>query len=301
VLLQNRTGKLEEMASGSFNIDTFSYRRQLPLSNEYTAFSTGTMFAVGPSSFLQGYSFYDYSYGLCGFPDTSTMSVNITNLISAQSVSITRLISTTFSTTMNNFSNIRSYLSTDATFTRCFQHTCPAISTFQSSSSVSVGDYPLVIDGPTINLQDEQFDATRSLYDMINARTHDLVVQFSYSIVLNKAGEDFNWVSTLGFFNTFDPVISARHRQYLTRVGVNSNYTTLTPSFYFNNDDTIQIPLNPTTFGVKFVMTSNTPSSSASPSFSIYVPGEYNYSFTFYPFSNYVSIAPPALTTQNIR
>ena len=128
MLLQNRTGRLEEMASGSFNIDTFSYRYQLPLSNEYTAYSTGTMFAVGPSSFLTAYSFYDYSYGLCRFPDTSTMSVSLTSLIS---------------TTSNTIVN---YLSTDAVYTRTFNYTFPAISTLFSTSSVSPGNYPLVID-----------------------------------------------------------------------------------------------------------------------------------------------------------
>ena len=289
------------MASGSFNINTFSYRQQLPLSNEYTAFSTGTMFAVGFSSFTQGYSFYDYSYGLCGFPDTSTMSVNLTNLISAQSVSITRLISTTFSTTMNNFSNIVNYLSTDAMFTRTFQYTCSSVNTFQSNSAVAIGDYPLIIDGPTVDLRTQQVTDTQSLYDIINARTHDIIIQFSYSVVLSKAGEDFNWVSTLTYVNQFDTLNKDRRKQWVTRVGVNSNYTTLSPSFYFNNDDTLQIPVNASTLGVKFVMMSNTPSSTASPSFSIYVPGEYNYSFTFYPFSNYISIGPPTLASQNVR
>jgi hypothetical protein len=288
------------MASGSFNIDTFSYRQQLPLSNGYTAFSTGTMFAVGPSSFTKGYSFYDYSYGLCRFPDTSTMSVNLTNLISAQSVSITRLISTTFSTTMNNFSNIVNYLSTDAAFTRAFQYTIPAISTFQASSATSVGNYPLVLDTRPIDLRTLLYNPTTSLYDIINARQYDVVVQFNYSIVLNKPTEDFNWLSTITYFNTFESGNPTRHRQQLTRIGVNSNYTTLNQSFYFKNNDTTQIPLNASTFNVKFVMTSNTPSSTASPSYSLYVPGEYNYTFTFYPFSNYYGLSPPNLGSQNI-
>lgn len=258
------------------------------------------MFAVGPSSFTKAYSFYEYSYGLCGFPDTSTMSVNLTNLISAQSVSITRLISTTFSTTMNNFSNIVNYLSTDAAYARVFQYTVPAVSTFISSSATSVGNYPLILDARPIDLRTLYYTPTTTVYDIINARQYDVVVQFNYSVVLNKPTEDFNWLSTITYFNTFELGNTSRRRQQLTRVGVNSNYTTLNQSFYFKNNDTSQIPVNASTLNTKFVMTSNTPSSTASPSYSLYIPGEYNYTFTFYPFSNYYTLSPPNLSSQNI-
>ena len=289
------------MASGSFNIDTFSYRHQLPLSNGYTAFSTGTMFAVGVSSFVNGYSFYDYSYGLCGFPDTSTMSVNITNLISSQSVSITRLISTTFSTTMNNFSNVRNYMSTDAAFTRTFNYVFPSVSTFVSTATSPNVDYPLVINGPTLDLKTAKVTDTLSIFDILRMNTHDVFIQFNYSIVLNKPNEDFSWVSTITYFDQFQILNTDRRRQYLTRVGLNSNYTTLTPYFKFPNDDTQAIPLNASTFSVKFVCTSNTPSSQQAPSFSIYAPGENNYTFTFYPFSNYINYSPGPIVMQNVR
>lgn len=289
------------MASGSFNIDTFSYRYQLPLSNGYTAYSTGTMFAVGVSSFLNGYTFYDYSYGLCGFPDTSTMSVNITNLISSQSVSITRLISTTFSTTMNNFSNIRNYISTDASLTRTFNYILPSASTFISSQTLPTIDYPLVINGPTLDLKTAYLTNGVSIFDFLRMHTHDVFIQFNYSIVLNKPGEDFSWISTLAYFDQFNFFNLDYRRQYTSRVGLNSNYTTLTPYFKFRNDDTISIPLNASTLSFKFVCASNTPISTQAPSFNIYVPGENNYTFTFYPFLSNIQYAPGPLATQNIR
>jgi len=60
------------MASGSFNINTFSRYGELPLANTVIPYSSLTMFAVGKNSLLSPYSFYDYT-NASGFMDTSTM------------------------------------------------------------------------------------------------------------------------------------------------------------------------------------------------------------------------------------
>lgn len=278
------------MASGSFNIDTFSYRHQLPLSNEYTAFSTGTMFAVGFSSFTQGYSFYDYSYGLCGFPDTSTMSV-----------SMTRLMSTAFSTTMNNFSNVVSYLSTDSVYNRTFQYTFTNTSTFLSTAATTTGNYPLEFVGPTLNLRNGIIDGTTSVYDIIARKQHSVQLDFDYNLVLSKAGEDFNWVSTIGYFGSFTPNIFDRNRIYITRVGVDSNYTSLSPRMTFDPSANDCFPESPSTFTFRLNIQSNAAISSDSPAFSFYLPGNTNYTFTFFPLKSNIFLSPlPVAPLQSI-
>ena len=96
---------LEEMASGSYEIDTFSWYKSFPLSNLANGFSTGTLFAVGECGFMSPFSFYQYT-STVGFPDTSTMSVNFTNYV------CTSLQSTTGSLLSTIGSNLRGYTST---------------------------------------------------------------------------------------------------------------------------------------------------------------------------------------------
>jgi hypothetical protein len=93
------------MSSGSYEIDTFSWLRSLPLSNNTTAYSTGTMFAVGPCAFLQPYSFYQYQSSV-GFTDTSTLAVGFSNYV------CTSLNSTTVQLQSNIDANRRTYMST---------------------------------------------------------------------------------------------------------------------------------------------------------------------------------------------
>lgn len=66
------------MSSGSYEIDTYSWYRSLPLSNQINAYQTGTLFAVGDCAFLKPYTFYDYQ-STVGFTDTSTLSNVIVN------------------------------------------------------------------------------------------------------------------------------------------------------------------------------------------------------------------------------
>jgi hypothetical protein len=93
------------MASGSFEIDTYSWYRSLPLSNDTVAYPTGTMFAVGECSFLKPYTFWQYQSS-AGFTDTSTMSVAFTNYVSQS------LQSTTASLTSSINYNLRQFVST---------------------------------------------------------------------------------------------------------------------------------------------------------------------------------------------
>lgn len=83
------------MASGSFEIDSYSWFRSLPLSNCVTAYPQGTMFAVGECAFMNPYTFYQYQSSV-GFTDTSTLS---NALISTNANSL-------MSTTANLQSNI---------------------------------------------------------------------------------------------------------------------------------------------------------------------------------------------------
>ncbi len=87
------------MASGSYNIDSFSWTRSLPLSTNTTGYSTGTLFAVGPSSFEVPYSFYQYQ-STVGFSDTSTLSNAIGNVLSTSFTSTVNGIGFTFQSTI---------------------------------------------------------------------------------------------------------------------------------------------------------------------------------------------------------
>ncbi len=93
------------MASGSFEIDTYSWYRSLPLSNDTLPYSTGTMFAVGECSFLKPYSFWQYQSSV-GFTDTSTMSVAFTAYVEQS------LQSTTASVISSINYNLRQFVST---------------------------------------------------------------------------------------------------------------------------------------------------------------------------------------------
>lgn len=275
------------MASGSFNIDTFSYRRQLPLSNEYTAFSTGTMFAVGPSSFLQGYSFYDYSYGLLGFPDTSTLSV-----------SLTRLVCTSVSTVYGNEVGLQRFVSSAIQLNQPFSYSLSPVSTALIEQSAGAIPYPVVIDGPRIELS----NAFSQAYNILDSFNYNVQVDVNYSIVLNKPDTTYNWISTICVFNEYDEFVN-QGRTLTTRVGTNCNYTTINNRFWFYSqdqngtslqNDPLNIPDNPSTLQLKIVL-QNTGGSNFNPGYSVYIPGDYNYQLTFWPTSSNYSNAPPPL------
>lgn len=76
------------MASGSFEIDTYSWFRSLPLSNCVNGYPQGTMFAVGDCTFLSPYTFYQYQSSV-GAIDTSTLSNALTSTANANLTSTT--------------------------------------------------------------------------------------------------------------------------------------------------------------------------------------------------------------------
>jgi hypothetical protein len=76
------------MASGSFEIDTYSWFRSLPLSNCVNGYPQGTMFAVGDCTFLNPYTFYQYQSSV-GAIDTSTLSNVLTSTANANLISTT--------------------------------------------------------------------------------------------------------------------------------------------------------------------------------------------------------------------
>lgn len=115
------------MASGSLEIDTYSWYRSFPLSNDSIPYSTATMFATGECGFMKPYSFYQYQ-STSGFPDTSTMSVNFTGFV------CTSLISSVNSLSNTNYENRRQFVST-VPLTRW-------ISTNEAGSNVYEQTYP---------------------------------------------------------------------------------------------------------------------------------------------------------------
>lgn len=282
------------MASGSFNIDTFSYRRQLPLSNEYTPYSTATMFAIGPSSFLQGYSFYDYTTGVLGLPDASTMSVNFT-----------RLVCTQISTVYANEENLYNFVSTQAIINTPFSYTFSNLSSASITKAAGENAYPEIVNGPQIDLS----NAFPQLYSILNSFQYNLQVDVSYSIVLDKGDTTYNFVSTVAFFNDYNEYINAG-RAMSTRINTNSNYTTVNNRFWFyaqdNNgaqlrDDPLNIANNPSTFQMKIVMLQNG-GSNYNPGYNILIPGDYNYQFTFWPTpKNYCNAPMPLYAPAPIR
>jgi hypothetical protein len=241
------------------------------------------MFAVGPSSFLQGYSFYDYSYGVLGFPDTSTLSV-----------SLTRLVCTSVSTVYGNEVQLQNFVSTQAAVNVPFSLALSNVSTVTLEKGAGSNIYPEVVLGPRINLA-TQFP---KVYSTLATFNYNLQVDVNYNIVLDKNDTSFNWVSSIAKFNNF-----GNGRVVSTRVGTNSNFTTLSQRFWFfaQNDagtkligDPNNLPASPSTFQLTVAMLYNS-GVDQNPGYSIYIPGNYNYQFTFWPTPANYGVAPQPL------
>jgi hypothetical protein len=237
------------MASGSFNIHTFSWERQLPLSTNTTQYSTLTTFATGSDGFMKPYSFYQYTTA-SGFPDTSTFSVSITSYIE------TSLISTTVALG-------KSYVSTVPT-----EH--------RSYSLPATGGYPKVVVGSNVDLGSK-------LSELINSQAYTVYVDHQAS-VWHGSSDPFLWVSTIGVFGF--RVNNLYGRTVTTRVG-SSNYTQVYNKFMFSPQvfgQQTQIPAFSSNFHLEFVFQKPAGSSSTtSPAVNIFVPGDNNYTFTLMP------------------
>ncbi len=237
------------MASGSFEIATFSWERSIPLSTNTTAYPPLTTFATNNDGFLKPFSFYQYTTA-SGFPDTSTFSTSITSFIQQSFASTVSFLGKT-------------YMSTFTT------------SDF-SSNAFQQGVYPRVIQLPPVSFGPV-------FANMINSKQYNVFVESQYNISL-EAEDDFTYVSTIGVFGTRPNNLFGRTTT--TRVG-NTNYTTVNTKFMFQPQRfgaQYQIPALSSNFHLEIVLQS-TPSVTANiaPGYSVYVPGENNYTFTLVP------------------
>jgi hypothetical protein len=238
------------MASGSFNIDSYSWYRSLPLSTDTLAYSTGTMFAVGPSSFINAYSWYQYT-STVGFPDTSTMSVNFTGFV------CTSLIST-----VNSLGKI-------------FKSTIPTAD-FRSTYSAFTDDYPGIIPISSIFLGGE-------MSNLIASKQYNVFVDFQYNLYLSTPHDQFTWISTTGYLGSNT---ATKGSQVSTRLG-NITFETIRQTVSFapqTNATQDQIGPNPSSFYFTVTLQSTIAATNTKyPAYDIFVPGANNYVFTLVP------------------
>lgn len=142
------------MASGSFDINTYSWYRSLPLSSspgDATAYAPGTMFAVGECAFLKPYDFYTYQ-STYGFTDTSTLSNALTS-------TNTQALQSTTSGLMSSIQENRRQIVSTIPLTRwisanitqnfpfSFMSTVPNLTSTIPSSIISTIPYTLISTG----------------------------------------------------------------------------------------------------------------------------------------------------------
>lgn len=270
------------MASGSLNIDSFSWYRSLPLSNDTTGYSTGTMFAVGPSSFEVPYTFYQYQ-STVGFTDTSTMSVAVADYVNTSLQSTVAGIGFVFQSTIPLVTWVN-----------------PSDAADQSSVPVSgwnprpydfVSTYSTFSEGWPVDFQMRTMWLGTDLPALIESKQYRVAVDFQYSLILSTNTvvnpRYYSWVSTIGFLGSNEGTTG---RLITTRVG-NQAYTTLQEKLVFNPQTLAQqttngqIGINPSSFWFRAVIGSNTANTVVNaPSFDVFVPGENNFTFTLTPF-----------------
>lgn len=270
------------MASGSYNIDSFSWYRSLPLSTNTTGYSTGTLFAVGPSSFEVPYTFYQYQ-STVGFTDTSTLSNAFNNILATSLASTTTGIGFTFQSTIP----LVRWISTNDT---SYQSSVPVFGwpaqtvDFMSTYTTFSENWPISFQPNTVWLGTE-------LTSLIQSKQYTVAVDFQYSLFLSTntsvLPRYYSWVSTIGLLGSNTGTVG---KQITTRVG-NQNYANLQQKFVFNpqtiDEQTTngQIGLTPSSFSFKVVIGSNTENTiPEAPAFDVFVPGENNFTFTLIPF-----------------
>ena len=265
------------MSSGSLNIDSFSWYRSLPLSNDTTGYSTGTMFAVGPSSFEVPYTFYQYQ-STVGFTDTSTMSVAVANYVN------TSLQSTVAGIGFNFQSTIPLVKWVDPT-NPSNQSPIPVID-WSPQPIDFVSTYTTFSQGWPAEFQTSPVWLGTDLPALIQSKKYTVAVDFQYSLILSTNTvvnpRYYSWVSTIGFLGSNTGTIG---KQSITRVG-NQTYTTLQEKVVFNpGTTTVQIGDTPSSFWFKALIGSNMGNTVVNaPSFDVFVPGENNFTFTLTPF-----------------
>jgi hypothetical protein len=269
------------MASGSYNIDTFSWYRSLPLSNDTTPFSTLTMFAVGPSSFMKNYTFYDYTWAN-GFPDTSTFSVSITNYVRESIISTTSAIGKTFMSTIP----YTRWRAGGNTYEWPVAGGVPEPYDYTASYSDGTLPYPLQISTPSVWLGD-------GLTRLINSKEYNVFVDSQYSLFLSSGTDRYTWVSTIGLFSNattlgFGP--NNQGRMVTSRLGNNQFIDIHSKMMYMPQPAGTenQILQNTSSFYldiylVSSIFNSNVVGAPTCPAYDIYIPGENNLTFTLVP------------------
>jgi hypothetical protein len=308
------------MASGSYNIDTYSWYRSLPLSNDTMPFSTYQMFAVGTSSFLDAFTFYQYTTS-SGFVDTSTLSSAIINVLNSSLISIGKIfVSTipytnyidttstgnyiqtypfdypsTFNRTVSTFPStfgpppgtVSTFVSTGTfgPFTSSVAAT-PSLYNFTSTYSNGIAQYPLQITTPKLwlgtNMQGLLDAQIQNVPGQYNA-----FVEFQYSLYLSSPYTAYSWVSTTGTFGDTTTLEGNIGRTVTTRVGM-SNYSHIREKLSFAaesaNVQDRDIGFNASNFTLTLdILSSIGTTNSLAPAFEIYIPGENNFTFTLVP------------------
>lgn len=307
------------MASGSFNIDTYSWYRSLPLSNDTLPYSTYQMFAVGTSSFLDAFTFYQYTTS-SGFVDTSTLSSAIISVLNSSLISIGKIFVSTIPYTLYTdtlssgtytetypFNYPSTFEVTTSSFTSTFGPPPGTVSTFVSTGSFgniistfvpatpSLYDftstytggsevYPLKITTPSLWLG-------TSIQSLIDAQIqnvpgqYNVFVDFQYSLYLSSSYTSYSWVSTTGYFGQ----ITAGNvgRTVTTRVGM-TNYSHIREELAFaaqpNTGGDREIGYNASNFTIVLNLASSIgTTNSLGPAFDIYIPGQNNFTFTLVP------------------
>lgn len=271
------------MASGSYNIDTFSWYRSLPLSNDTTPFSTLTMFAVGPSSFMKNYTFYDYTWAN-GFPDTSTFSVSITSFVDQAITSTTQALGKVFMSTIP----YTQWISSGNSYDYPVAGSVAVISSFSSNYNAFGRNYPDVISTPTVWLGE-------GMTRLINSQQYNVFVDLQYSLYLSTPHEPkYTWISTVGLFKSGNPAITQNAgRTQTTRMGNNQYLDIHTKLMYapepVGNQTQIMPFTSSFTFNIWLVSTTTT-TLGVSPAYELYVPGENNLTFTLVPAVSTVTV-----------
>lgn len=243
-------------SSGIF--DTIFFKNAVPLINEITPFSTLTLLAMGPSSIVQGYSFYDYQ-NACGFQDTSTI-VNQLSTNIGSTVSLNRsTLQSELNLSIQNLTDSINFIG------KSYVSTIPYSSAFTSTYTGTDNLYPGVIITPSLSLG--------NLSSLITSSRYNVYVDLEYSINL-VANDSYTWVSTVGVFNTLgNPIYADANKgaTTTTRVG-NNTFTNINTSLLFTPGST-QIPLTTSSFHFEVYLRSTISASSiTSPLFDIYVP-----------------------------
>lgn len=231
------------MASGSYNIETLSMYRTLPLQYDVIPYSTNTIFAVGPSTFLEPYTFYDL-FSTNNYMDPSTMSTYFISTLNAGLTSTTAYIGKQVVSTLSYSSN--------------FQRTSNAPS------------WPVVISTPTYSL-----GSLSSLFYF--NQNYNIFTSIGYNINLTTNDTYIN-VSTVGVFGDYIP--NTQESTYITRVSPNT-YTTIQCELAYplNGNRTPQS----TFYYLIFLQSSGTVINPDPPTYDLFVPAKNNMTIRFIP------------------